>query len=104
MRFRITRLPLFHHNWFVPTVIGSKKVFTDSIKACQFFRTGKISKMVAALAVFRFVIDHLTLTPVLSPWKSEGSDFHLPNGIITLEVGSVIVRIPQTKLDGGEQA
>ena len=43
--------------------------------------------MVMALAIFCFVIDHFI------------DDLHLTDGIVTLEIGRVIVGIPQTELN-----
>src|SRR5215208_7482642 len=88
MCFRITRLAFFNDHRLIPAPIWAEKVFAYCVEACQFFRAGKISKVVTALTILGFVIDDLI------------DNFHLSNGIIALEVGSVVVRVPQTKLDG----
>ncbi len=43
--------------------------------------------MIAALAIFRFMVDD----PV--------HNFHFTNGVIPLEVGGIVLRIPQAELD-----
>jgi len=47
--------------------------------------------MVAPLAVFALVVDHAVL------------DLDLANAEIALEVGCVVVRVPQAELDRGEE-
>jgi len=71
--------------------------------------------VVAAFAVFGFVVDDGYALAPGSLRHSQGRFFpagrgeqffnlHLADGVVALEVGGVVVGVPQTKLDGREQA
>ena len=71
----------------VPTAIAAQKRFALGIEAGQGLRAGEVGEVIAALAVLGFVIDDAVF------------HFHLAGVEVALEVGGVVLGIPQTELD-----
>ena len=90
MRDGIERLPLLHRRRVVPTAIGAKECIALRVEAGKFFRAGEIREVIAALAILGLVIDD----PV--------HNLDLAGAEIALEVGGVILGVPETELDTGE--
>ena len=61
------------------------------IVAGQRFGAGEVGEVIAALAVFGFVVDHAIL------------DLHLRDVEVALVVRRVVLRVPQTELDQREE-
>ena len=70
----------------VPAAVRAQESLALGIKPGQRLRAGKIGKVVAPFAVFGFVIDH----PVFH--------FHFAGVEVALEIGGVILGIPQAEL------
>ena len=83
----IGRTALLHHLRGVPAAVCAQESFALGIKASQRLGTGEVGKMIAALAVFGLVIDHAAF------------DLDLPGVEIALEIGGVILGIPQAEFD-----
>ena len=81
----------FHRRRVVPTAVGAEERVALRVEAGEFFRAGEIREVIAALAVFGLVVDD----PV--------HDFDLAGAEIALEVGRVVLSVPETELDAGKE-
>ncbi|MNC29163.1 hypothetical protein D3C75_774040 [compost metagenome] len=89
--YRVLCLSGSDHLRVVQSVEHAEEGFTVSVEAGQRFIYRIESVVVSALTVFGFVIDNRIL------------DFNLTNAQVALEVGHIIMGIPQTELGKGEQ-
>ena len=90
MRNRVGQLTGFHGCRLVPAAVAAQERLALRVESRAGFGTGEVGEVVAALAVLRLVIDHAVF------------HLHLPGVEISLEVGGVVLRIPQAELDAGE--
>ena len=86
----IGQLTGFHGCGLVPAAVCAEKRLALGVKTSGGPRAGEIGEVVAALAVLRLVIDDAVF------------DLHLADGEVALEVGGVVLGIPQAELDAGE--
>ena len=86
MRRRVVRLAIFHDLRGVKPAIRAEKILALRIEPGQPFRTREVGVMIAPFAVFGFVVDHAVF------------DLNLAGIQIPLEIGHVVVGIPQVKL------
>jgi len=90
VRHGIGQLSPLYTCGIVPTAIGTEKGLALRVVAGDFFGAGKECEVVAALAVFRLVVNYAVF------------DFHLPDAEVPLEVCGIILRVPQAELDDGK--
>ena len=81
----------FHRRRVVPTAVGAEERVALRVETGELFRAGEIREMVAALAILGLVVDD----PV--------HDLDLAGAEIALEVGGVVLRVPEAKLDAGKK-
>ena len=81
----------FHHLGGLKATVRAQERFTLGIKPRQFFGTGKVSEVIAALAVLGLVVDHAI------------HHLDLTGAEVALEVGHVVLGIPQRELHKREQ-
>ena len=79
-----------HRRRVVPTAVSAEERVALRVEAGEFLRAGEIGEMVAALAILGLVIDD----PV--------HDLDLAGAEIALEIGGVVLRVPQAELDAGK--
>ena len=87
VRDGVDGLAAFDRSGVVPTAVGPEECITLRIEAGQFGGAGEPGEVVAALAILGLVIDDLVL------------DLDLSDAEIALEIGGVVLRIPQAELD-----
>ena len=75
MRFAVSRLAFFDDKRVVPAAVGAEEVVTLGVVTSQRFGAGEVGEMVAAFAVFGFVINDFI------------DDLNLSDRVIALEVG-----------------
>ena len=90
VRDGVGELAGFNGGGLVPAAIAAEKCLALRVEPGAWLRAGKVGKVVAALAVFRLVIDDAVF------------HFHLAGVEVALEVGGVVLRVPQAELDAGE--
>ncbi len=83
--------PRQHHLGFVQAVIHTQKAIPIRVEARQFRVHGKEGKMVAALPVLRLVVDDRTLY------------LHFAGAQVALEVGLIVMGIPEAELQKGKE-
>ena len=85
----VGKLAGFDGLWLVPTAVAAEKSFALRIEAA-WRGAAEVSEVIAALAIFGLVVDDAV--------------FHLDlAGIeVALEVGGVVLRIPQAEFDAGK--
>ena len=86
----VERLSAFDDGGTVPAAIGAEEDVALRVVAGNFFRAREEREVIAALAVFGLVVDHAVF------------DFDLAGVEVALEVGGIVLRIPQAELDAGE--
>src|ERR1035437_7227970 len=86
----IKTVSAFDGGRIVPASIGAQEDIALRVAAGDCFRASEEREVVAALAVFRLVVDHAVL------------DFDLADAEVALEVGGIVLRIPQAEFDRGE--
>ena len=89
MRNRVGQFTGFHGCRLVPAAVPAQKRFPLRVKPAR-LRTGKVGEMIAPLPVLRLVIDDAVF------------HLHLARIEVALEVGGVVLRIPQAKFDARE--
>ncbi len=91
MRHRVFRLALLDHARRISPTIGSQEFVAGGVETRQRRGAGKISKVIAAFTVFGLVVDHAVF------------NLNFPDAEVPLEVGHVVVGIPQAELYEGKQ-
>ena len=86
MGYRPTAGALFYHFGALKTTVRSQERVPLGVETGERLRAGEISEVVPALAVLRFVVNDAPL------------HFHLADGKVPLEVGGVVLGVPQAKL------
>ena len=80
-------LPVFKHGArLAKTIVRAEEAFAIGVEAVDRRIDGVNGKVVAALTVFRLVIDRAAF------------DFDLAGGEIALEIGRIVLRVPQAEL------
>ncbi|OQA15447.1 MAG: hypothetical protein BWY63_02928 [Chloroflexi bacterium ADurb.Bin360] len=74
-----------------PTTVGTQEGFTLCIKARQGRGAGEVSKVIPAFTILGLVINDTIF------------HLHLANAEVALEVGRIVLRIPEREFYGGEQ-
>jgi hypothetical protein len=74
----------------VPAAIAAQEGFALGVESRAGLGTGKVREVIAALAVLRLVINHAVF------------HFHLSGVEVALEVGAVVLGVPEAELDLGE--
>src|ERR1019366_7837223 len=87
VRDRVEGFATLHCRRVVPTAISAEERVALRIETSEFFRAGEIREVVAALAIFGLVVDDTVV------------DFNLAGAEVALEVGGIVLRVPQTELD-----
>ncbi len=90
VRDGIEGFPPLHRRRVVPTAIGAEERVALRIKAGELLRAGEVREMIAALAILGLVIDDLV------------HDLDLAGAEIALEIGGVVLRVPQAEFDAGK--
>ena len=80
----------FDGGGLVPAAVTAQEGLALGVEAAAFGGAGEVGKVVAALAILGLVIDDAVF------------DLDLADGEVALEVGGVVLRIPEAELDGGE--
>ena len=82
---------VFHSIWCSRGTIDTHEGISGGIEGSDFLVGVESSVVVSSFSVFGFVID------------GRSDDFHFTGRIVSLEVGGIILRIPQTEFNEGEQ-
>ena len=90
VRDRVEGFAPLHRRRVVPAAVGAEERVALRVEAGEFFRAGEIREVVAALAILGLVVDDAV------------DDFDLAGAEIALEIGGVVLRIPQAELDAGK--
>ena len=90
VRNRVEGFATLHCRRIVPTAVGAEERVALRIETGELFRAGEIREVVAALAILGLVVDDTV------------HDFDLAGAEIALEVGGVILGVPQAELDAGK--
>src|SRR6516225_6455124 len=90
MRLGISTLSTLDHGGIAPAAIRAEKGLALGVEPSKLFGTGKERKVVASFAIFRLVIDDAAF------------NFDFADAEIALEVGRIVLRIPEAKLNGRE--
>ena len=80
-----------HGRGLVPAAVRPQERVALRVEAGQLLRAGEVGEVIAPLAVLGLVIDH----PVL--------DLDLAGAEVALEVGGVVLRVPQAELDAAKR-
>src|SRR6516162_8186183 len=91
MRLGISTPSTLDHGGIAPAAIRAEKGLALGVEPSKFFRTSKERKVVASFAIFRLVIDDAAF------------DFDFADAEIALEVGGIVLRIPEAKLNCSEE-
>src|SRR4029450_3618175 len=75
----------------LPAAVGTEKGVALGVEAGQLGGAGEVGEVVAALPVFRLVVDDAV------------RHLDLAGRVVALEVGSVVPCVPQAELDGTEE-
>ncbi len=89
--YGVERLPTLHSQRIIPPPIRSQEHIALGVEPGDFLRAGEEGEVIPPLAIFGLVVDHAIF------------DLHLAGAEVALEVGSVVVGVPQAKLDAGEK-
>ena len=81
---------VFHSIWCSRGTIDTHEGISGGIEGSDFLVGVESSVVVSSFSVFGFVID------------GRSDDFHFTGRIVSLEVGGIILRIPQTEFNEGE--
>src|SRR6516162_1450063 len=87
MGLRISTPSTLDNGGIAPAAIRAEKGVTLGVEPCKFFGTSKKRKVVASFAIFRLVIDDAAF------------HFDFADAEITREVGGIVLRIPEAKLN-----
>src|ERR1035438_5600909 len=87
VRYRVRGFAALDDGGPVPTPPGAQQCLALRVKTRQGVGTGEPGEMIAALAVFRLVIDHFIV------------EFHLADAEVTLKIGGVVLGVPQAEFD-----
>ncbi len=91
MRDRTRRGPALDGNRPVPAPVRPEERVARGVEGGRRVRAGEVGEMVAPLPVLRRVVDDAVL------------DLDLADRVVALEVGRIVLRVPQAELDGSEQ-
>ena len=92
VRDRVERRAARHGRGVVPAAVRPQERVALRIEAGQRLGAGEVGEVIAALAVLGLVVDH-----------ARGRvDLDLAGAEVALEVGRIVLRVPQAELDGGE--
>ena len=75
----------------IPAAVWAQERLALGVEAGERLGAGEVGEVVAPLAVLGLVVDHAVL------------DLDLADAIVALEVGRVVLRVPQAELDRGEE-
>ena len=90
VRDGVERLAALHRRRVVPTAVSAEERVALRVEAGEFLRAGEIGEMIAALAIFGLVINDAV------------HDLDLAGAEVALEIGGVVLRVPQAELDAGK--
>ena len=85
-------MPCLHHHRPVPPSIRTEERVAGGVEPDRIFRAREVGEVIAPLAVFGDVEDHVAV------------DLDLADVQVALEVRLVVLRVPQAELDGTEQS
>ena len=88
---RVERLAALDRRRVVPTAVGAQERVALGVEAGQLGRAGEIGEVVAPLAILGLVVDDLVF------------DLDLAGAEVALEIGGVVLRVPEAELDAGEE-